>query len=95
MSSDLLDVFLLSLLAMFNPSLLAAVTVMLLLPDPKRRSYKGAALHPRGGRHPKQRHASHTGGMFVGAALRHSPLMASRATVAALSGQDVHRACHD
>jgi hypothetical protein len=35
-SSDLVDVFLLSLLAMFNPSLLAAVTVMLLLPDPKR-----------------------------------------------------------
>jgi hypothetical protein len=36
MSSDLLDVFLLSLVAMFNPSLLAAVTVMLLLPNPKR-----------------------------------------------------------
>jgi len=34
--SDLLDIFLLSLLAMFNPSLLAAVTVMLLLPSPKR-----------------------------------------------------------
>jgi hypothetical protein len=29
MSNDLLDIFLLSLLAMFNPSLLAAVTVML------------------------------------------------------------------
>ncbi len=36
MSNDLLDIFLLSLLAMFNPSLLAAVTVMLLLPNPKR-----------------------------------------------------------
>src|SRR4051812_19799373 len=36
MSSDLVSIFLLSLLAMFNPSLLAAVTVMLLLPSPKR-----------------------------------------------------------
>ena len=36
MSSDLLDIFLLALVAMFNPSLLAAVTVMLLLPNPKR-----------------------------------------------------------
>jgi len=36
MSSDLVDVFLLSLVAIFNPSLLAAVTVMLLLPNPKR-----------------------------------------------------------
>jgi hypothetical protein len=36
MSKDLVDVFLLSLVAMFNPSLLAAVTVMLLLPNPKR-----------------------------------------------------------
>ena len=36
MSSNLLDVFLLSLVAIFNPSLLAAVTVMLLLPNPKR-----------------------------------------------------------
>ena len=36
MSSDLLDVFLLSLVAMFNPTLLAAVTVMLLLPNPRR-----------------------------------------------------------
>ena len=36
MSSNLLDVFVLSLVAMFNPSLLAAVTVMLLLPNPKR-----------------------------------------------------------
>jgi hypothetical protein len=34
--SDLADIFLLSLLAMFNPTLLAAVTVMLLLPSPKR-----------------------------------------------------------
>ena len=36
MSNDLLDIFLLSLLAMLNPTLLAAVTVMLLLPNPKR-----------------------------------------------------------
>ena len=36
MSNDLLDIFLLGLVAMFNPSLLAAVTVMLLLPSPKR-----------------------------------------------------------
>ena len=36
MSSDLLDIFLLSLVSMFNPTLLAAVTVMLLLPNPKR-----------------------------------------------------------
>jgi hypothetical protein len=36
MSDQLLDIFLLSLLATFNPSLLAAVTVMLLLPNPKR-----------------------------------------------------------
>lgn len=36
MSSDLVDIFLLSLLAMFNPTLLAAVTVMLLTPNPKR-----------------------------------------------------------
>jgi hypothetical protein len=36
MSSDLVSVFLLSLLAMFNPTLLAATTVMLLLPNPKR-----------------------------------------------------------
>jgi hypothetical protein len=36
MGSDLIDIFLLSLAAMFNPSLLAAVTVMLLLPSPKR-----------------------------------------------------------
>jgi Sap, sulfolipid-1-addressing protein len=35
MSNDLLDIFLLSLLSMFNPSLLGAVTVMLLLPNPK------------------------------------------------------------
>jgi hypothetical protein len=35
-SSNLVDIFLLSLTAMFNPSLLAAVTLMLLLPDPKR-----------------------------------------------------------
>jgi hypothetical protein len=35
-SSDLLDIFWLSLFAMFNPTLLAAVTVMLLLPNPKR-----------------------------------------------------------
>jgi hypothetical protein len=36
MSSQVLDIFLLALLAMFNPSLLAAVTVMLVLPNPKR-----------------------------------------------------------
>jgi hypothetical protein len=36
MSSDLVDIFLLSLVSMFNPSLLAAVTVMLLLTNPKR-----------------------------------------------------------
>ena len=36
MSSDLVDVFLLSLVAVLNPTLLAAVTVMLLLPNPKR-----------------------------------------------------------
>lgn len=36
MGSDLLDVLLLSLVAMANPTLLAAVTVMLLLPSPKR-----------------------------------------------------------
>jgi Sap, sulfolipid-1-addressing protein len=36
MDSQLVDIFLLSLLSMFNPSLLAAVTVMLLLPSPKR-----------------------------------------------------------
>lgn len=34
--SDLVQIFLLSLLAMFNPTLLAAVTLMLLLPSPKR-----------------------------------------------------------
>lgn len=34
--SDLAQIFLLSLLAMFNPTLLAAVTLMLLLPSPKR-----------------------------------------------------------
>ena len=36
MSNDLLDIFLLGLVAMFNPSLLAAVTVMMLFPNPKR-----------------------------------------------------------
>jgi hypothetical protein len=35
MTSDLVSIFLLSLLAMFNPTLLAAVTVMLLMPKPK------------------------------------------------------------
>ncbi|MGE5281714.1 MAG: GAP family protein [Chloroflexota bacterium] len=34
--SDLAQVFLLALLAMFNPTLLAVVTLMLLLPSPKR-----------------------------------------------------------
>ena len=36
MGSDLLPIFLLSLVALLNPSLLAAVTVMLLLKSPKR-----------------------------------------------------------
>lgn len=39
MSSDLLAIFLLSLVALFNPSLLAAVTVMLLLTNPKRAMF--------------------------------------------------------
>jgi hypothetical protein len=34
--SDLASIFLLSLLAMFNPTLLAAVAVLMLLPDPKK-----------------------------------------------------------
>jgi hypothetical protein len=34
--SDLIGIFLLSLLAMFTPTLLAAVTVMMLLPNPKK-----------------------------------------------------------
>lgn len=33
---DLVEIFLLALLAMFNPTLLAAVTLMLLLPNPRR-----------------------------------------------------------
>ena len=33
-SSDLVDIFLLSLVAMFNPTLLAAVTIMMLMPNP-------------------------------------------------------------
>jgi hypothetical protein len=36
MDNQLVDIFLLSLSAMFNPSLIAALTVMLLLPSPKR-----------------------------------------------------------
>jgi hypothetical protein len=36
MNNQLVDIFLLSLFSMFNPSLLAALTVMLLLPSPKR-----------------------------------------------------------
>jgi hypothetical protein len=36
LSSNLVDIFLLSLYAMINPTLFAAVTVMLLLPNPKR-----------------------------------------------------------
>jgi Sap, sulfolipid-1-addressing protein len=36
MQSQLINIFLLSLVAMFNPTLLAAVTVMLLLESPKR-----------------------------------------------------------
>jgi hypothetical protein len=35
-SDELLHIFVLSLFAMFNPTLLAALTVMLLLPSPKR-----------------------------------------------------------
>jgi hypothetical protein len=35
-NSELAHIFVLSLFAMFNPSLLAAVTLMLLLPNPKR-----------------------------------------------------------
>jgi hypothetical protein len=34
--NQLVDIFLLGLLSMFNPTLLAAVTIMLLLPSPKR-----------------------------------------------------------
>ena len=34
--SDLVQIFLLSLFAMFNPTLLAAVTLMLLMPSPRR-----------------------------------------------------------
>lgn len=34
--SDLVQIFLLSLFAMFNPTLLAAVTLMLLMPNPRR-----------------------------------------------------------
>jgi hypothetical protein len=37
MSSNLVDIFLLSLSAMFSTSPLAAVTVMPSLPNPKRR----------------------------------------------------------
>jgi hypothetical protein len=33
---DVFSIFVLSLLAMFNPTLLAAVTIMMLLPEPKR-----------------------------------------------------------
>jgi hypothetical protein len=33
---DVFSIFLLSLLAMFNPTLLAAVTIMMLLPDPRK-----------------------------------------------------------
>src|ERR1700754_2252488 len=33
---DVFSIFLLSLLAMFNPPLLAAVTIMMLLPEPKK-----------------------------------------------------------
>jgi len=36
MNNDLVDILLLSLVSMFNPTLLAAVTVMMLLPSPKR-----------------------------------------------------------
>jgi len=33
---DVFSIFLLSLLAMFNPTLLAAVTIMMLLPEPRK-----------------------------------------------------------
>src|ERR1700742_508341 len=33
---DVFSIFLLSLLAMFHPTLLAAVTIMMLLPEPRR-----------------------------------------------------------
>ena len=36
MSSDLTNIFLLSLVAMLNPTLLAAVTIMMLMPNPKQ-----------------------------------------------------------
>ncbi len=36
MSSDLTNIFLLSLVATLNPTLLAAVTIMMLMPNPKR-----------------------------------------------------------
>src|SRR5436309_3186671 len=36
MDNQLVDIFLLSVVSMANPSLLAAVTVMLLLPNPRR-----------------------------------------------------------
>ena len=36
MSTDLVDIFLLSLVRMVSPTLLVAVTVMLLLPNPKQ-----------------------------------------------------------
>ncbi len=36
MGGDLLSIFLLSLVAMFNPTLLAAVTILMLLPNTKR-----------------------------------------------------------
>ncbi len=36
MSGGVFSIFLLSLLAMFNPTLLAAVTIMMLLPEPRR-----------------------------------------------------------
>jgi hypothetical protein len=36
MTNDLVDISLPSLVSMFNPTLLAAVTVMMLLPSPKR-----------------------------------------------------------
>ena len=36
MTNDLVDIFLLSLVSMFDPTLLAAVTIMMLLPSPKR-----------------------------------------------------------
>lgn len=46
MSSDLVDFFLMSLVAMLNPTLLAAVTVMLVTPNTKRLMLATLMLFP-------------------------------------------------